>query len=547
MRDETTSPQTLTGRVKSVALAISQRAEVVAQREWRATVAALLGALASVVVMLALRLTAGAPTLPELVGERILPDMPVGLFIQMLVTFAPHSKTGPLGLTLLGQILIGVALGPLYRRLARVPDQFAERVWPSRRALAVAGISALAMEIVGVILFWPVLGESLVGRPVSQAALVTALCMLLTFLTFAYGMLAADHLLRLPSGAAAVGQAEDAVSRRDAIHLAGGVALAAFAELAGLDALIGAYLARSNLGYEGLATPGGVESAITPVSDFYIVSKNVLDPIVDRGLWRLEIAGLVRSPRSWDLAGVRALPAETRAITLECISNVVGGRLMSTAEWRGVALQTVLDAAGGTPPSGRYVVFQSVDGYTSSLPLADLLKAQALLAYDMNGAPLPDRHGAPLRLVMPGRYGEQSAKWLTKIEVVDTPYQGFYQSQGWSSTPVSTTSRIDVPGGPVKPGAVPVSGIAYAGTRGIQKAEVSADGGLTWNAAALDPPLSDQTWVLWHWTWQPATPGTYTLVVRAVDGTGALQSSVDSSIVPAGATGLHQVKVRVDA
>jgi DMSO/TMAO reductase YedYZ molybdopterin-dependent catalytic subunit len=312
----------------------------------------------------------------------------------------------------------------------------------------------------------------------------------------------------------------------------------------GVNRLLAGYLARSNLAYEGM--PNFSLDQITPVEDFYVVSQNVLDPEVDLTRWRLEAAGLVRRPQAWTYAQLLALPGETRAVTLECISNGVGHRLMSTAIWRGVLLKTVLDAAGGVQPNGKYIIYTSVDGYQYSMPLADLLEARALLAWEMNGEPLPERHGFPLRAITPGRYGEQSAKWLTRVEVVDQPYNGgLYQSQGWSSAPLETTSRIDTPAGQAKLGVLKVAGLAFAGIRGIQRVEVSADDGLTWHTATLLPPLSDQSWVFWNWTWTPPGKGTYTLVVRATDGTGALQTETQRGTVPRGATGWQRVTVHI--
>jgi DMSO/TMAO reductase YedYZ molybdopterin-dependent catalytic subunit len=186
-----------------------------------------------------------------------------------------------------------------------------------------------------------------------------------------------------------------------------------------------------------------------------------------------------------------------------------------------------------------------VDGFSTSLPLPDLLQARTLLAWHMNGVPLPQRHGYPLRAVVPGRYGEQSAKWVTRIELTDTEYKGFYQSQGWSAAQLATNTRIDTPRTQTPLGPVTVAGIAFAGIRGIAKLEISADGGATWNTATLQPPLSDQAWVFWHWVWNPPARGAYTLVARATDGTGALQIATDRGTVPDGATGLYRAKVVV--
>ncbi len=523
----------------------------------------LLGSLAAILVMGILRLTVGTPTLPELLGDRILPTLSASKFVDLLVRFAPNSKTTPLGLTLLGQGVVGILLGPLFC-LAAGKALMNSAFWPGRRAWIAAGAFALAMEGIGLALFWPVIGQGLVGDPVDRARLLTALSMLATFASCMLVMLLAGHwlyrawaaqpepppLLVSPLSPVAGEPAPDAaegprgISRRAALQAAGVVVVVVAAGGYGINRLIAGYLARSNLSYEGM--PDFSLEPVTPIEDFYVVSQNVLDPQVDLSRWQLEVRGLVRQPQAWNYAQMLKLPSETRAVTLECISNGVGHKLMSTAIWKGALLETVLNAAGGVEPNGKYVIYTSVDGYQYSLPLADLLAARALLAWEMNGVPLPERHGFPLRAVTPGRYGEQSSKWLTRVEVVDQPYNGgLYQSQGWSSAQVATTSRIDTPAGQAKAGSVTVAGLAYAGIRGIQKVEVSADDGLTWHAATLLPPLSDQSWVFWNWTWTPPGKGTYTLVVRATDGTGALQTETQRGTVPSGATGWQHVTVHI--
>src|SRR5262249_20570093 len=171
---------------------------------------------------------------------------------------------------------------------------------------------------------------------------------------------------------------------------------------------------------------------------------------------------------------------------LECISNEIGGRLLSTAQWRGFSLKTLLERAGGVgAPEGIHAVFTSADGYVTSLPLPDLLEARTLLAYEMSGETLPERHGFPLRAIVPGRYGEQSAKWVTRVEITDHEVKGFYQSQGWSAAQVETISRIDTPHTQAPLGEIPISGIAFAGIRGIQQVEVSADAAVPWQTASL--------------------------------------------------------------
>lgn len=525
--------------------------QVLSPRVGIALIAGLLGALASLLVMGVLRLWWGTLTPPELIGERLLPLIPADQFVALLVRFKPNPKTGPLGLALLGQVLLGTLIAlPLtyFARLEGSPSSH----WPTRRAWLVAGLVALIMEAIALALFWPVLPAGISGDPFERARLLSAISLLLTFSTYAAVTLLANHWLaaRLTqSGASPASEgappAVSRLSRRGALE-AGGIAILAFA--AGgvaFERLLSEWFTRSNLAYEGMRTPDAITSAITPNSDFYVVSKNILDPMVQVERWRLEITGLVRTPMSWRLDELRALESETRAITLECISNEVGGHLISTANWRGVSLRTLLSAAGGALPAATHLIFYSVDGYATSLPLDVLLEARTLLAWEMNGEPLPDRHGFPLRAVVAGRYGEQSAKWLSRIELTDHPFKGFYQSQGWSDGPLSTMSRIDMPTRTAAFGPVVVSGIAFAGLRAITRVEVSTDGGATWHDANLLPPLSDQSWRFWQWTWHPKTPGRYTLVVRATERFGKLQIGEVRPGVPNGSTGWHTVQVLV--
>jgi DMSO/TMAO reductase YedYZ molybdopterin-dependent catalytic subunit len=544
------------------------------RRDSIALLAGLLGSLAAALVMGQLRLWWGTPTPPELVGERLLPLMSANQFVALLIQFQPHPKTGPLGLALLGQCIIGVLLGPAYalavrsieKKQRRSSTAATVRSWfPRRAGWTVAVVFAASMELIALALFWPVLPEGLFGDLIDIARLLTIAALGLTFAAYAVVLAMAYQIFRHVWGAWAglapdtsedLGEAVEpsvaapheqvVISRREALQTVGvTVGLIVVGAWAG-DRLIDAYLGRSNLAYEGRGTNGLLTSPITPNTDFYVISKNALDPTVEAGRWRLELTGLVRRSRSWTYEEVQQLPAETRAVTLECISNEVGGHLMSTAVWRGVTLETLLNQGGGIgSDAGMHVVFYSVDGFASSLPLAALLEARTLLAWEMNGSPLPDRHGFPLRAIVPGRYGEQSAKWVTRVDIIDHEFKGFYQSQGWSAAPLETQSRIDQPQGRVNRNAVPVSGVAFAGTRGISRVEVSTDDGTTWSIASLVPPLSDQTWVLWHWLWHPAGAGLYTLRARATDGTGAVQTEVERGTVPDGATGWPRVHVLV--
>jgi DMSO/TMAO reductase YedYZ molybdopterin-dependent catalytic subunit len=529
---------------------LSGRVRDLVRGSGRGLLAGAVGATAATVTMGILRLTIGTLTPPELLAERILPLMSAGDFVAFLIRFQPHPKTTPLGLTLLGQFVLGVLIGPLVEVVGRARSPSPHRTtWPTRRAWLGAGSIALGMTVVAIILFWPVLSAGVYGDPIDHARVLSILSLALTFATYTSITLLAAHRLRgHPAGAPtaeAGGAAPHAIPRREALQSVGIAVLSVAAGGVAVSRLIGAYLARSNLSYEGMATPGAPPLPITPASQFYVVSKNVIDPMVDVGRWRLEVTGLVDHPLSLTLDEVKALPSESRIITMECISNGVGGHLISTGNWLGVALKTLLDRAGARR-EGTHVVFQGVDSYTTSLPLVDLLDAKTLLAYSLNSSPLPDRHGFPLRAIVPGRYGEQSAKWITRIELTNTEVKGFYQSQGWSAAPLETLSRIDTPNASVRLGTLTVAGIAFAGTRGIKRVEVSADNGVTWHDATLLPPQSSQSWVFWSWEWQPTLTGEYILVARATDGTGATQTPVTRGTVPDGATGWHKVKVAVN-
>lgn len=292
----------------------------------------------------------------------------------------------------------------------------------------------------------------------------------------------------------------------------------------------------------------GALPAVTPVANFYLVSKNFADPVVDGRSWRLHVNGLVDKPVTLELAQLRALPPTTEYVTFECISNDIGGGLISTGAFTGVPLRDLI--AQASPQAGAtWVAFQARDGYTESLDL-DTVNAhpEILVAYDLDGAPLPDSHGYPARMVIPGRYGMKAPKWLDTIQLTTHETGGFWEAQGWDhNAVVKTNSRFDAPrdGSILKLGPVTVAGVAFAGTRGISKVEYSTDGGATWDEAPYDPPLSPLTWVLWRSEWTPGSEGAYRLMVRATDGEGRLQAARSASSYPNGVDGYHTIQVSI--
>lgn len=292
----------------------------------------------------------------------------------------------------------------------------------------------------------------------------------------------------------------------------------------------------------------GLPPEITPNGQFYVISKNAagLDPRLDAARWSLEISGLVGRPLRLTYDEIKAMPSFSRYHTLECISNEVGGDLIGNAMWKGMRFRDLIARAGGVNPRAVRFALRCADGYSEGIPVADAMQPEVMLAYEMNGEPLPPEHGFPVRMLIPGLFGMKNPKWLTRIEAVSTHFTGYWQASGWSDEAVvQTMSAFTTPAGGVPLGEVELGGWAYSGDRGITVVEVSTDGGRTWSKAEVKPALGPHTWVLWAAIWKPAAPGEYALKVRAQDGTGVTQTARESPPLPDGATGHHTIRVRV--
>ena len=304
-----------------------------------------------------------------------------------------------------------------------------------------------------------------------------------------------------------------------------------------------------------------VPSEVTPNDLFYRVDVNVATPLVDVNAWKLTVKGLVDSHLVLTYEELTSLPAVEQYSTLECVSNKIGFDLISTALWKGVRLKDILEKVL-VKAEATYIVFRCFDGYDVGIPLERGLLDGTILAYEMNGVPLPAEHGYPLRAIVPGIYGMMNAKWITEIELVDKVHLGFWQRRGWSNTAeYQIHSMIAMPGdNPLRKrfrglasskvslgGKVPVAGIAFAGDRGISKVEISSDGGQTWETASIKDPLSEHTWVLWAAEWNPPAKGEYKIAVRATDKTGKVQIAELHDTFPNGSTGYHVIDVKVEA
>jgi DMSO/TMAO reductase YedYZ molybdopterin-dependent catalytic subunit len=318
-------------------------------------------------------------------------------------------------------------------------------------------------------------------------------------------------------------------------------------------------LARDN---DGAVLPSGrregeLAGLITSNDDFYVVTKNAAgDPALRAADWRVTVDGDVQRPIDLDFDSLRKLPAVEVVRTLECISNFVdkcelapfGCDLISTAHWKGTRLSDVLDLAGGLKPGVLSIVTFSADEFTTSLPIEAMLAPDSLLVYEMNGQPLPQEHGYPVRVLIPGRYGMKNAKWVVGLRPVRREVVDWYGQRNWSQQGiVKTMTRIDVParGAALPPGHHRIAGIAYAGDRGIVMVEFSADDGKSWRPAdLLEPAPGQDAWVRWQGSFTLQAGEERTLVSRATDGTGALQSEEFSLPQPNGSSGWHHAKVR---
>lgn len=306
------------------------------------------------------------------------------------------------------------------------------------------------------------------------------------------------------------------------------------------------------------------DSFITPTEQFYVRSHFAV-PDLDLSAYRLRIDGAVGNPLSLSYGEVRNMPSERRVATLECAGN---GRVflvpqasgaqwelgaVGNAEWTGVPLRALLSRAG-LEGDAVEIVLEGADrgrpkeepvppapiSYARSLPRGKALQEDVLIAYQMNGADLPRSHGYPLRAIVPGHFGMASVKWLTRIEAVREPFQGYWQTSDYGywqdvdGNPVRRPIReMVVKSEIVRPRVhetVPldriytVFGFAWSGESGVIEIAVSTDGGQTWAEATFIDAVHQYAWRRWKFDWlTPKTVGQHTLLARAKDANGNVQ------------------------
>jgi DMSO/TMAO reductase YedYZ molybdopterin-dependent catalytic subunit len=515
---------------------IVSRAKAISAGLFAGFVAALL--MTTAMLLLA---TFGVATPLVIIGDRLSVFIPPGPFLSLMgkVGGYNHLKQLGVGSTIAGQLLVGAIGGAIF-------GLFVRRTPGRIPAIVTMLIFVLLPIVVFAIALWPVLGTSYIGLPIQVARLVTLIGFVLCVLLFERTLVTGFRFLTTEKTGKQDYEFTPAIGRR--AFVLGTIAVAA----AGGGAALARKLYRAaTFSYDGTQYKGSIVQPITPNDLFYCVTKNVIDPKVNVDLWHLEIGGLVQNPATWRLRDLVGFKPTTQETTLMCISNGLDAGLMSNAVWKGLPLHDLLDQAGVLSGAAR-VRLHGVDNYTDTIPLEKAMEPTTLLAYEMNGVPLPDRHGYPLRMIVPGYFGEKNVKWLTRIEVTDANAKGFYEAQGWGpdfTTP--TRSRIDVPeawssvslGELTAP--IEVKGIAFGGDRGISRVELSFDDGKTWSDAEIYYAGNRLAWSLWKTQWMPAAAGDYMVVVRATDGEGGVQTWESDRGPFSGVAGLHYIAVQV--
>ncbi len=290
----------------------------------------------------------------------------------------------------------------------------------------------------------------------------------------------------------------------------------------------------------------GTRAEYTAVEDHYRIFIRTTPTVLDGASWVLPISGLVANPVELSIEDIRNnYEPRSQFITLSCISNRVGGPLISTTQWTGASFKDIL--ADVQPlPGARYVNIESGDGFHEIVDLELIDQDERImLAYAWDERPIPVEHGFPLRIWLPDRYGMKQPKWITKMTVQEEYTEGYWVSRRWdevarvrATSVVDTISSQDVfeQDGQT---LVPVGGIAYAGARGISRVEVSVDSG-AWQPAQLREPLSDTTWVIWRYDW-PFEAGNHSMRVRCYEADGTPQIEAQMGNRPSGATGIHRL------
>lgn len=463
------------------------------------------------------------------VGSTVIDLTPTPLKQWAIERFGTHDKA-----VLVGSVLVGVLL------LAAVAGLLARR----RTSYGVVLLAALASV--------PLLAA--LARP--GAGVSDALPGLVA------GSVGVGALVALVRSLRPGGSSPSAPGRRGVLLAAGLVAGAAVV-MGGAGRWITAYRTRTTVVDLPAAAdpsptlPPGLDDRVpgitpfrTATADFYRVDTRLALPVVDLDGWSLTVDGDVEREVTFSFDDLLAMPLLERDITLTCVSNEVGGRYLGAARWLGVRLTDLLDRAGVERTRADQILSTDVDGMTISTPLEVATDGRdAMIAVGMNGRSLPQEHGFPARMVVPGLYGFVSAcKWITRMTLTTFAEQeAYWTRRDWATdAPIKVSSRIDTPRplATVDAGRTVIGGIAWAQHRGgVGRVEVRVDGG-AWQQARLGPSAGSDYWRQWYLPWT-AEPGQHSLAVRATAGDGTVQTAVRATPFPAGSSGIQQIVVNV--
>jgi DMSO/TMAO reductase YedYZ molybdopterin-dependent catalytic subunit len=545
-------------------------------RRWAAVGGALGGSVALLVLLLA-RVGGGSPGILEVVTDALIHLMPHPLFDWGIKSLGPAARGLLFAGVCLGVPAAGTAIAWLMARVGwlRSGAPLASGALLTSGAL-LAGLAGLALAL-GELVVLPLTGAGVAGNGlVSDPG---AVHLPLAVASVAYGMVTVAYVAGRgrageprteeregwgEGGTVAEPTDRQPITRRSL--LAGGALVVGLGSLAASGVVgVARMLPPRRQALAGPADAAGVEGfgfvrAVTPVPEFYFVSKDWVPLDIDPAAWRLAVSGLVREPREWSLDELRALPGQEGYRTLQCISaeSITRSTLIGNQRWAGVRVRDVLDAAGADPAAG-FVIWRCADGYHESTDMATARADDSWLVYEMGppGTLLAAEHGRPLRLLVAGRYGMAQPKHLTDMIVSRTDEPGWWVVGGWrTDAPVRTYCRIDLPAADgisdsVMAGqAFTAFGVASSGDRGISAVQVSTDGGASWRDTDLEPlggPIGRLTWVRWRALVRLDAPGQVLFMARAADGTGTWQDEELSEPFPAGASGYPRVPMRVYA
>ncbi len=533
-------------------------------------VAGLAAGLVASGLMLLLSVWLGGISLPEVFGSALTQIMPPPLFDFLHMLIGGDAKHYLFYGILAGQCLVFALAGGL-SALFFSSARFARDSAPGQLQWFDGLFLAILLVLATGLVFLPLTGVGIFGALLVIGPINTLLSLAVVGVVFGLLFVGIHNWLLLKNllkqGSATAEQIEEAgSSRRDLVRR--GLILLGVGTLGVLAwrFISSGFSASSVTGssllnnYKSKVTPpptpkygdlqpvAGLSPEVTANGQYYVVSKNLFsDPTVNGQTWHMTIHGMVDRPFTLTYGDLLALPMKQQYESMMCIFNEVCGPYMSNAKWEGVPLVDLLNRAGIKADASK-VVLSAVDDYSDSIHLVKALEPTTLVAVRMNDAPLPQGHGFPARLLVPGIYGMKHVKWINNIEVVATDFQGYWQMRGWSdAAPIRLTSRIDTPlDGAALHAKKPtyIAGVAFSGNKGISEVDVSVDSGKTWQPALLKRPLSNLTWVLWELPWMPPTGG-HTIVVRAIDMEGNVQDPTQAPPLPDGSSGYHTITVSI--